>query len=101
MLRAKAVLTKVVESVSYATDLAVDKIMSRSRDAETVDARWICVKLLWEQGYYPTRIAEMMGITPRYVQYILTDFDDRIAVNRYMRNNYENSLKRLRPMSHG
>jgi len=99
MSKARTVLAEVLEAVSVETDVAVTRIMSRCSDAETVDARWICVKLLGEYGYYPSRIAEMMGITPRYVQYILTDFEDRIMTCRYLRNNYERAAKRLRRKS--
>ncbi len=96
MSSAKAVLSCVMEVVTSETDVAVSKIMSRCSEAEIVDARWMCVKILSEQGYYPTRIAELMGVTPRYVQYILTDFEDRIAMSRVMRSNYERATKRLR-----
>ena len=73
--------------------------MGRYGDTETVDARWICVKLMSEQGYYKMRIAELMRITPRYVQYILSDFDDRTDLSAVMRNDYERARKRLRSMS--
>lgn len=96
MSSAKAVLSCVLEVVTSETDVAVSKIMSRCSEAEVVDARWICVKILSQQGYYPSRIAELMGITPRYVQYILTDFEERIAMCMAMRNNYERARKRLR-----
>lgn len=96
MSRSKTVLTGVLEAVSAETDVAVSKIMSRCSEAETVDARWICVKLLSDHGYYPMRIAELIGITPRYVQYILTDFEDRMVLNRIMRKNYERVANKLR-----
>lgn len=96
MSSAKVVLSCVLEVVTSETDVAVSKIMSRCSEAEVVDARWICVKILSEQGYYPSRIAELMGVTPRYVQYILTDFEDRVCINRIMRSNYERARNKLR-----
>lgn len=96
MTSARDVLSRVLETVSKECDVPPGNIMGRCRDAETVDARWICVKLMSERGYYPSKVAELMGITPRYVQYIMTDFEDRIAMCRYMRNNYERSRNRLR-----
>lgn len=96
MSKAKAMLSAVLEVVTYETDVEVSKILSRCSEAEVVDARWVCVKLLSEQGYYPSKIAELMQITPRYVQYILTDFGDRIATCRYTRNNYERARNKLR-----
>ncbi|MCM1225267.1 MAG: hypothetical protein NC548_63540 [Lachnospiraceae bacterium] len=89
-------MTHVLEVVASETDGAASKIVSKCSEAEVVDARWMCVKLLSEQGYYASKIAELMGITPRYVQYILTDFEDRIAMSRYMRNNYERARNKLR-----
>lgn len=99
MNKAKGALTDILEAVSNETEVGVSRIMSRFSDAETVDARWMCVKLLREHGYYPARISSLMGITPRYVQYILTDFEDRVAISRIMRNNYERAAKKLRNRS--
>lgn len=96
MSKSREILTRVVEIVAYETDIPSERIMSRRSDMETVDARWICVKLLNILGYYPSRIAELMHITPRYVQYILSDFEDRLSVCGMMRINYEHCAKRLR-----
>lgn len=96
MSRAKIVLTKVLEIVSFEMDVPEFKIISKCSEAEVVDARWICVKLLSQCGYYTSKIAELMRITPRYVQYMLTDFEDRIAMSRYMRNNYERVVNKFR-----
>ncbi|MCM1490418.1 MAG: hypothetical protein NC095_06290 [Muribaculum sp.] len=95
MSKSRIVLARILEVVSQETDIPVADIMSRCSEAEVVDARWICVKLLREHGYYSSRIGELMSITPRYVQYILTDFDDRIFLNSLMRTNYERAKKRL------
>lgn len=95
MSKSRIVLTKVLETVSKETDIPASVIMSRCSLAEVVDARWICVKLLNLYGYYTSKIAELMHITPRYVQYIITDFDDRILFNRLMRTNYERIRKIL------
>lgn len=99
MSKSREILTGVLEIVSYETEIPVDRIMSRRSDLETVDARWICVKLLNRFGYYPSRIADMMKITARYVQYILSDFEDRLSVSEMMRINYEHCAKRLRNSS--
>lgn len=96
MSKSREILTRMLEIVSFETDIPAERIMSRHSDMETVDARWICVKLLKSYGYYPSRIAEMMRITPRYVQYILSDFEDRLSVSDMMRINYEHCAKRLR-----
>lgn len=95
MSKSRIVLTRILEAVSQETDILVADIMSRCSITEVVDARWICVRLLREHGYYSSRIGELMSITPRYVQYILTDFEDRILFNNLMRTNYERARKRL------
>lgn len=86
----------VLMIVAEETEVTADKIVSRCSNSEVVDARWICVKLLSAYGYYSSRIAELLHITPRYVQYIITDFEDRLSVGEIMRINYEHSAKRLR-----
>ncbi|MCM1295846.1 MAG: helix-turn-helix domain-containing protein [Muribaculaceae bacterium] len=96
MSKSREILTRVLEIVAHETDIPAGRIMSRCSDMETVDARWICVKLLKTRGYYPSRIAELMHITPRYVQYILSDFEDRLSVSGMIRINYEHCAKRLR-----
>lgn len=96
MCRAKQDFAKVVKTVCEETEVNEEKLMSRCSELEVVDARHICVKLLHKSGYYPMRIAELMGVTPRYVQYILTDFEDRTACNNRLRINYERALNKLR-----
>lgn len=99
MSKSKIVLTRILEVVSQETDILVADIMSRCSVTEVVDARWICVKLLREYGYYSARIGELMCVSPRYVQYILTDFEDRTLFNNLMRTNYERAKKRLGSIS--
>lgn len=99
MSKAKKVLAFVLEVVSSETDVPPAKIMSRYGESEVVDARWICVKIMREYGYYPYKIAELLNLTPRYIQYILSDFNDRLITNKMMRNDYERVRKRLRTES--
>lgn len=88
-------MARVVEAVEAEGDVSAERIMGRRSDAETVEARWVCARLLRDEGYYPSRIAELLGVTPRYVQYILTDFDDRVAMCAMMRTTYERARKRI------
>lgn len=96
MTKPKRILAEILSVVSNETDVSEGRIMSSCGDMETVDARWICVKLLRESGLYTSRIAELMRISPRYVQYILTDFEDRVTYSKIMRKDYENAKKHLR-----
>ncbi len=88
-------LSDVLNAVSEATDITPDAIISKSRECEVVDARHICVKLLHLRGLYVSRIANLMKLTPRNIQYILSSFDARIKFNRPLRNNYERARKIL------
>lgn len=94
----KGIVTDVLGIVSVEPDVPAEKIMSRCSEVDVVDARWICVKLLNIHGLYTSRIAETMKITPRYVQYILTDFEARIGGSRITRNNYERAANKLRKL---
>lgn len=87
---------EILKALSSETDVPESKIMSKCSQAEVVDARYVCVKLLHEQGYYPSKIAELMGITPRYVQYIITNFENRISLSNIMRKDYERTKNILR-----
>lgn len=95
MSKAKQIFSAILAAVSEETEVPVAEIVSKSRVAEAVEARHICVKLLWGKGVRVSKIAELMGVTPRSVQWVLSDFDDRIAYNRPMRNNYESLAKKL------
>ncbi len=95
----KDLVNSVVSAVADITEIPCELILSKCSRTEVVDARWMVVYLLHKSGVYTMRIAERMRITPRYVQYIITDFEDRIAVSRPMRTNYEKIANKLRKVS--
>lgn len=86
---------QVLSAVSEETEIPCETILSKCSRAEVVDARWIAVALLRRTGMYTMRIAEQLGISPRYVQYIMTDFSDRMCYNPTLRTNYEKIAKKL------
>lgn len=81
--------------VAEELDVPQDSILSKSRKAEIVDARHMVAKLLHIRNIYPSRIAEIFGVSPRTVQYVITSFDARIQTNRALRNSYAKLAKRL------
>lgn len=81
--------------VAEELDVPQDSILSKSRKAEIVDARHMVAKLLHIRNIYPSRIAEIFGVPPRTVQYVITSFDARIQTNRALRNSYAKLAKRL------
>jgi chromosomal replication initiation ATPase DnaA len=81
--------------VAEELDVPQNSILSKSRKAEIVDARHMVAKLLHIRNIYPSRIAEIFGVSPRTVQYVITSFDARIQTNRALRNSYAKLAKRL------
>lgn len=87
---------RVLNLVAEELEVPKEQILSKSRRAETVDARHTVAKLLHSSHIYPSRIAEILGVSPRTVQYVITSFDARIQTNRALRNTYERLAKQLR-----
>lgn len=85
----------IIESVAEGLDVPKESILSKSRKAEVVDARHTVAKLLHIRNVYPSRIAEIFGVSPRTVQYVITSFGARIQTNRMLRNSYAKLAKRL------
>ena len=85
----------VLELVAEELDVPKDLILSKSRKAEIVDARHMVAKLLHIRNVYPSRIAEIFGVSPRSIHYIITSFDARIQTNRMLRNSYAKLAKAL------
>lgn len=79
----------VIALVADELEVTKDSILSKSRKAEIVDARWLAVMLMYKSGMYPMRIAESLRISPRYAHYIITGFSDRKDCNPILRMNYE------------
>lgn len=85
----------VLELVAEELDVPKNSILSKSRKAEIVDARHMAAKLLHVHNVYPSRIAEIFGVSPRSVHYVITSFDARIQTNRALRNSFAKLAKKL------
>lgn len=85
----------VIELVAEELDVPKDSILSKSRKAEIVDARHMVAKLLHIRNVYPSRIADIFGVSPRSIHYVITSFDARIQTNRALRNSYAKLAKTL------
>lgn len=85
----------IIETVAEELDVPKESILSKSRKAEIVDARHMAAKLLYVRNIYPSRIAEIFGVSPRMVQYVITSFDARIQTNRMLRNSYAKLTKTI------
>lgn len=85
----------VLELVAEELDVPKNSILSKSRKAEIVDARHMAAKLLHVCNVYPSRIADIFGVSPRSIHYVITSFDARIQTNRALRNSYAKLAKTL------
>lgn len=83
----------IIEIVAEELDVPKASILSKSHKAEIVDARHMTAKLLHIRNVYPSRIAEIFGVSARTVQYVITSFDTRIQTNRALRNSYAKLAK--------
>ena len=96
MTKTNDIIKFIIESVAEETEISSERILSRERTTEVVDARHVAVMALVKSGIYTSRISETMNITPRYIQYIVTEFECRLSRNRPLRNKYEIIAKKLR-----
>ena len=83
--------------MAEASDLRPCQILGKRRFPEVIDARWIAVKLLKEEGFYKSRIAELMGMSNRNINYILFLLETRLSEgDKSLNNILEKAKKELR-----
>jgi hypothetical protein len=88
---------RIINAVAEASDLRPCQILCRRRYPETIDARWAAVKLMREEGFYSSRIADLMGMTTRNVNYILFSVETRLSLgDKALSNILEKARKELR-----
>ena len=75
--------SKVIKVVTELTDVSDQEILGKSRVPEVVDARWMVIILMREQGYTPRQIAPLLCHPVRTINNALASFDDRA---RYVNN---------------
>ena len=70
---------RLVDVVADLSELSANTILHGRKTDEVVDARWIIVQILKEQGYHTTKIALLMGMSQRNVTRIIMAFQDRLG----------------------
>lgn len=70
---------KIIKAVADASDLTCSQILSKRRFPDSLDARWIAVKLLRDEGFYSSQIAELMSMTTRNVNHIIYAVEIRLS----------------------
>lgn len=69
---------RLVSIVADLSEMPAENVLFGKKTDAVVDARWIIVRILKEQGYHTTNIAMLMNMTQRNVTHILTAFQDRL-----------------------
>lgn len=95
-MKKSELVSVVLEIVECETEVNVNEIVGRCRNSEVVDARHIAVMVLHRTGMYAASVAEALGVSTRYVQNIVSAFEDRTRYNPGLRKNYETVLNKLR-----
>ena len=86
----------IIKAVAEAADLTTSQVLNRRRFPESLDARWIAVKLLRDEGFYSARIADLMGMSQRNVNRIIYSVEMRLSSgDRLLRQLLEASRKHL------
>ena len=89
------IFADILDTVSKETEIPKERILSESKDAEVVDARYILVKLLTDTGMYPSQIASKINKTRRAVNYIIGNFSNRETAGKMLRIYLDNIKNRL------
>lgn len=87
------IFAEILRIVSTETEISTSDILSNNKEAEVVDARYLLVHLLYEHGFYPSQIASHIRKTKRSINYILSNFSDRLQGGKMLRIQYENIKK--------
>ena len=88
-------LCQTINLVSQETEIPAERILSPDKDAETVDARYLLVSLLADRGMYPSQIAVHIHKTKRAVNYMISNFRERMEGGKMLRIYWENIRKSL------
>lgn len=79
------IFAEILEIVSQETEISANRILSSDKDTETVDARYLLVHLLSEKGFYPSQTSIHLHKTKRAINYIISNFQERLDSGKMMR----------------
>lgn len=79
----------ILEAVASFTEIHQEFILSDIRQADVVDARCILVKLLTEEGFYPSQIGQYLERTEAGIRYLLSVYEDRRVTSKWMDKDVE------------
>lgn len=84
------IFAEVLDIVSTETEVPGEQILSPRKDEETVDARYLLVHFLAQQGLSHAKIASLINKNVRTINYIITNFSEREKERKILRINSEN-----------
>jgi hypothetical protein len=87
----KNTLSAVVEE----TEIKRELILSSNKQEEVVDARYLLVEIMSEQGLYPTQISNLTGVCVRSVNNFLQGFKTRCNSRKIIRIDYDRVRNKL------
>ena len=88
------IFVRTLQIISEETEIPAESILSSSKETDVVDARYLLVHSLYQQGLYPSQIARRINKTKRSVNYMLSRFYNRMEYGKMMRIQNENIKKR-------
>lgn len=90
-------IRNILEEVAAVTEINKDRIISKNRYVEVVDARHLAIYLMYRHHIPKHRIAEYFNLTYRNIHYILEHFETRLSYGDVMLKTYLNEIeKRLK-----
>lgn len=94
-MRKSEIFAEILHAVSQETEVPPKQILSRKKDEETVDARYLLIHFLEKNGFCPSRIAACINKDVRTVNMVITRFDERETHRKYFGILLENLRKTL------
>lgn len=68
---------QILGTVSQETEISEERILSKAKNAEIVDARYLLVYFLWRQGFHAPVISSLMNFSRRPIEKMISQFDIR------------------------
>lgn len=71
---------QILGTVSQETEISEERILSKAKNAEIVDARYLLVYFLWRQGFHApviSVISSLMNFSRRPIEKMISQFDLR------------------------
>lgn len=68
---------QILGTVSQETEIPEERILSKAKNAEIVDARYLLVYFLWRHGFHAPVISSLMNFSRRPIEKMISQFDIR------------------------